>query len=257
MSNRIAAFVAAAAFLGLLGVPARANISVPPISGGMPAQRALLRHVVTALGGTQVQRIAISRAGAGGVKLVMQPGRLDRSRASTSVRLQWDAQLVAYSLLRLSQQRSLPPVLGFSVEGQSRSFRSLRPRRLPAFARARILQPVQGAVTRSGGRVVELNLFRPAGPALAIVAAANRPAQFIQDRLAPIISASNSVAPRLDGFYVAVVDNRGSVVFAYSKAQQRGVSSTALWVRPDLLGCALNLPVENEVAPDGAPPCPT
>jgi hypothetical protein len=27
-------------------------------------------------------------------------------------------------------------------------------------------------------------------------------------------------------------------------------------VRPDLLGCAENLPVENEVAPDGAPTCP-
>lgn len=257
MSNRVAASVVAAGLLGLLVMPAEATVSALPISGGTPAQRTLLRHVVIALGGTQVRRIAISRVGTVGVKLVMEPGRFDRSRASQSVRLEWDAHLVAYSLLRLSQRQRLPPVLGFSVAGQSRSFRSVRPRRLPAFDRTRILRPVQSAAKQSGSRVVELNLFRPAGPALAVVTATARPAHFIQDRLAPVISASNSVAPRLDGFYVAVVDNHGSVVFAYGNAQQRGVSSTSLWVRPDLLGCAVNLPVENEVAPDGAPPCPS
>jgi hypothetical protein len=254
MGKRVAGLAAAAA---LLADPAGAVVSSPPVYGGTPAQRALLRHVVTALGGTQVSRIAISRVGRGGVNLVMQPNRLDRSRASQSVRLQWDAQLVAYSFLRLSEHQDLPPVLGFSVAGHSWSFRSARPRPLPAFDRSRILRPVQSAQKRSGGKVLELNLFRPAGPALTVVTATARPAQFIHHRLAPVISALNGVAPRLDGFYVAIVDNRGAAVFAYSKVQERGVSSTALWVRSDLRRCAENLPVENEVAPDGAPRCPS
>jgi hypothetical protein len=131
------------------------------------------------------------------------------------------------------------------------------PRVLPAFDWQRIVGPVRQAVTRSGAaRVAELDLLRPSGPTLAVVVVATRPAQFIKQRLAPVITALNRIVPRVDGFYVAVTDARRSIVLAYSRVDLRGTSSTTLWVRPDLLGCAENLPVETEVAPDGAPPCP-
>jgi hypothetical protein len=191
------------------------------------------------------------------MRLVMQPSRLERSRVRTSVRLGWDAYLVAYSFLKRSRARGLPPVVGYSVAGETRTFRSPVPRILPRFARQRIVAPVRRAVTRSGAaRVAEFDLLRPAGPAFAVVVVANRPAFFIQRRLAPVITALNRIVPQVDGFYVAVTDARRSIVFAYSRVELRGTSSTTLWVRPDLLGCAENLPVENEVAPDGAPTCP-
>ena len=228
-----------------------------PIVHGSPTQREVLRRILRAVGPTQIRSVAIQRTSGNRVRLVMQPSRFDRSRANTSVRLGWDAYLVTYSFLRRSRERKLPPVGGFSVAGETRTFRSLTPRMLPQFDRRRIVAPVQRAVTRSGAaKVIEFDLLRPAGPAFAVVVAAKRPAYFLEHRFAPIITALNGIVPRVDGFYVAVTDARRSIVFAYSRVELRGTSSTTLWVRPDLLGCAENLPVSNEVAPDGAPPCP-
>ena len=109
---------------------------------------------------------------------------------------------------------------------------------------------------RSGGRLIEFNVFRPAGPAFALVVSAEHPGRFIQHRLEPIIAALNNIAPRVDGFYVAVTDSRQRVVFAYGRAEMRGENASTVYVREDLAGCAENLPVSVEVAPDGAPPCP-
>jgi hypothetical protein len=164
--------------------------------------------------------------------------------------------MVAYSLLRLAPEHGLAPVVGFSVAGRKTAFRSLKPRVLPAFDRSRIVPPVGRAVKASSAKLVEFNLFRPAGPAFAVVVASDHAARFIAAQLAPIIAALNRITGRLDGFYVAVVDARRSVVFAYSRLDLRGQTSTALYVRADLRGCAEDLPVANEVAPDGAPPCP-
>jgi hypothetical protein len=231
--------------------------SIPPVVHGSAAQRDLLRQILRAMGPTQIRSVAIQRTSGNRVRLAMQPSRLDRSRVSTSVRLGWDAYVVAYSFLKRSRERGLPPVVGYSVAGETRAFRSLVPRILPRFDRQRIVAPVRRAVTRSGAaRVVEFDLIRPAGPAFAVVVVANRPALFIQRRLGPVIAALNRIVPQVDGFYVAVTDARRSIVFAYSRVELRAMSSTTLWVRPDLLGCAEDLPVANEVDPDGAPPCP-
>jgi hypothetical protein len=228
-----------------------------PIVHGSSAQRDVLRQILQAMGPTQIHSITIQRTSDNRVRLVMQPSRFDRSPANLSVRLGWDAYVVTYSFLKRSRERNLPPVVGYSIAGESHTFRSLKPRILPRFDRQRIVIPVRRAVARSGAaKVVDLDLLRPAGPAFVVVVAANRPAYFLERRLAPIITALNRIVPRVDGFYVAVTNARRSIVFAYSRVELRATSSTTLWVRPDLLGCAENLPVSNEVAPDGAPPCP-
>jgi hypothetical protein len=255
MVRRVAALVGISSALAVPAAAVEIGAS-PPIVHGSSAQRDLLRQILRAMGPTQIRRVTIQRTSSG-VRLAMQPGRLDRSRVSTSVRLRWDASVVTYSLLKRSRKRGLPPVVGYSVAGETRTFRSLVPRILSRFDRQRIVGPVQRAVTRSGATsIAELDLVRPSGPALAVVMVANRPALFIQKRLAPVIAALNRIVPRVDGFYVGVTDARRSIVFAYSRAERRAESSTELWVRPNLLGCAENLPVENEIAPDSAPPCP-
>ena len=254
-----ASLVAASILVGATAFAATAveERSIPPVVHGSAAQRDLLRQILRAMGPTQIRSVAIQRTSDNQVRLVMQPSRRDPSRVSTSVRLGWEANVVAYSFLKRSRARGLPPVVGYSVAGETRTYRSLAPRVLPAFERQRIVRPVRRAVTRSGAaRIAEFDLLRPSGPSFAVVVVATRPAQFIQQRLAPVIAALNRIVPRVDGFYVAVTDDRRSTVFAYSRVELRGTSSTPLWVRPDLLGCAENLPVENEVAPDGAPPCP-
>jgi hypothetical protein len=258
LRNVTASLLAAAIAVGATAFAATAvEQSIPPVVQGSAAQRDALREILRAMGPTQIRSVAIQRTSDNRVRLAMQPSRLDRSRATTSVRLEWDAYVVAYSFLKRSRERGLPPVVGYSVAGETRTFRSLVPRILPRFDRQRIVAPVRRAVTKSGAaRVAEFDLLRPAGPAFAVVVVANRPAFFIQRRLALLITALNRIVPHVDGFYVAVTDARRSIVFAYSRVELRGTSSTTLWVRPDLLGCAENLPVENEVAPDGAPSCP-
>jgi hypothetical protein len=259
LRNATALLVAAAVAVGATTLAATAvERSAPPVLHGSAAQRDVLREILRVMGPTQIRSVAIERMSGNRVRLAMQPSRLDRSRVSTSVRLGWDAYVVTYSFLKRSRARGLPPVAGYSVAGETHTFRSLVPRTLPRFERQRIVAPVRRAVTRSGAaRVAEFDLLRPAGPVLAVVVVAHRPAPFIQRRLAPVITALNRIVPQVDGFYVAVTDARRSTVFAYSRVELRGTSSTTLWVRPDLRGCAKDLPVENEVAPDGAPPCPT
>ena len=254
-----ASLVAASVLVGATAFAATAveERSIPPVVHGSAAQRDLLRQILRAMGPTQIRSVSIQPTSGNGVRLAMRPNHLDRSRVSTSVRLGWDAYVVAYSFLKRSRGRGLPPVVGYSVAGDTRTFRTPVPRILPQFDRQRIIGPVRRAVTRSGAAsVAELELLRPAGPAVAVAVVASRPAFFIQRRLAPIIRALNRIVPRVDGFYAAVIGAWGSIVFAYSRVELRGTSSTTVWVRPDLLGCAENLPVENEVAPDGAPPCP-
>jgi hypothetical protein len=259
VSRTLSAFlVAASVFVAATAFAATAveKRSIPPVVHGSAAQRDLLRQILRAMGPTKIRSVSIKPASDNGVRLAMQPNRLDRSRVSTSVRLGWDAYVVAYSFLKRSRERGLPPVVGYSVAGDSHTFRSPVPRILPQYDRQRILGPVQRAVARSrAASVAEFELLRPAGPAVAVAVVTNRPAFFIRRRLAPIIRALNRIVPRVDGFYVAVTDARRSILFAYSRVELRGTSSTTIWVRPDLLGCAENLPVENEVAPDGAPPC--
>ena len=94
------------------------------------------------MGPTQIRSVAIQRTSDNRVRLAMQPSRLDRSRVSTSVRLGWDAYVAAYSLLKRSRERGLPPVAGYSVAGETRTFRSPVPRILPRFDRQRIVAPV-------------------------------------------------------------------------------------------------------------------
>jgi hypothetical protein len=256
--NATVSLVATAVVIGATAFAATAvERSIPPVVHGSAPQRDVLRQILRAMGPTQIRSVAIQPTSGNRVRLAMQPSRLDRSRVSTSVRVRWDAYVVAYSFLKRSRARGLPPVVGYAVAGETRTFRSLVPRILPRFDHQRIVAPVRRAVTKSGAaRVAAFDLLRPAGPAFAVVVVANRPAFFIQRRLAPVITALNRIVPQVDGFYVAVADAHRSIVFAYSRVELRGTSSTTLWVRPDLLGCAENLPVENEVAPDGAPPCP-
>lgn len=250
--------VLAASVIGAVSsVPASPEKSTAtPIAGGTKAQRALLREILRAMGGTQIQRIRVESS-TDGLRLVMWPPRLDRSRANVSVRVGWDAHVTAFTFARLSRARGGPSVAGYSILGQRTAFGSTKGRTLPLFDRRKIVRPVGRAVKRSGARLIEFNLFRPRGPAFAVVVEAPKPARFIELRLAPIIAALNSVSRRIDGFYIAVADAKRSVVFAYGRVDlPPGLNSTTLYVREDLTGCAESLPVQNEVAPDSDPPCP-
>jgi len=225
------------------------------VTGGTHAQRVLLREILHRMGGTQISGIHI-KPSAMGVQLLMQPTRLDRSRTNLSIRLRWDAEMTAYSFAKLSDSRGFPLVMGYSILGQPGTFRESEPRVKRRFDREQIVPPVGMAVRRSGARLLEFNVFRPSEAVVAVVVSTPRPAHFIRNRLGPIITALIGVHGRIDGFYVAVTNSAREVVFAYARTDRPRSSTSTLFVRPDLQGCAENLAVGVEVAPDTDPPCP-
>lgn len=237
---------------------AQASASRTVIVGGTAGERALLRGIVLRLGGTSIARIAVVPSTKYGVLLEFEPRGTSTTPDQYRVRLQWEESLVAAMYKRRARAAGLRTAVDFSGvlhPLQSRELRlatcCLRP-----FRREHIVTPVRSAVRQAGGKLVELNLFRPADPAFAVVVQAARPAAFVQRRLGRIILALNTVARRrLAGFYVAVTDRTRSVVFAYSALEVLGTYT--YFVRPDLLGCAKELPIANEVAPDLDPPCPS
>jgi hypothetical protein len=222
------------------------------IVGATKAQRTVLRGILESMGGTLIERIELARLRDGRVRVDFQPRELGTPR---TVRIAWDEGVVAMMFARASRERRLPPVAGYVGTAQGRATGARVPvsGNRASFDRSAIVKPVGGAVRRSGGRVIEFNLFRPLDrPVFAVVISAPRPGRFIERRLAPIINAFPE--GRLDAFYVAVTDARRKVVFAYSAV---GVSAFTYHVRPDLAGCAKNLPIANEIDPeDVAPPCP-
>lgn len=199
--------------VGASATSARPKATATPIVGGTPAQRTTLRQILTAMGGTLIERIRIVPAGKGRVRLILEPQGPESAPAQIRVRLAWEEQIVSASFFRWSLQRHLPRVVGFNANRRL----TLQQPRLLAFDRARIVKPVRRAVNTSAARVVEFNLFRPHQPAFAVVVSAADPAAFIKQRLPAMTAALNRAAElRLDGYYIAVVDSLRSVALAYA-----------------------------------------
>jgi hypothetical protein len=232
-----------------------ASSSKTIITGGTVAQRAELRAILKSLGGTQITSVRISSSPKG-VSLFMEPAGFASTLGEVVPRVMWDAQLTAHAFAQASRTHGFAPVTQFSVFGAPQMIDPSSTRVLPSFDRKAIVPPVGQALKRAGARLIEFNLFRTPDPAFAVVVVAADPARFIKRRLAPIIDALNRATARTTGVYIAVTDARHSVVFAYALVDTSRSRSTSLYVRPDLVGCAELLPVENEVAPEGAPPCP-
>jgi hypothetical protein len=89
--------------------------------------------------------------------------------------------------------------------------------------------------------------------AIALSVAADNPARFLKTKLRPLIGTLGAQRQRLEGIYVAVLDDRSRLALEWG-AWTRNPAGT-YWVRRDLANCS---PIEQSEPPGSQkpPPCP-
>jgi hypothetical protein len=230
------------------------------VRGGPQRERALLRSVLSGMQKTTLTRVAIGplearREADGGaavpITFTLVPG-------GPTVRRQWDEWIVAGAFSR----RLLAAGLSAEVDGaDGRGGFTARPklpgqpdpRPLSRSQEAAVVKGIRSAARRSGGDVVRLEVHRPYGVAVALSLAAEDPASFLKGKLRPLIGRLSAHRQRLEGIYLAVLDERGRLALEWGAWTRNPAGS--YWVRRDLANCS---PIEQSEPPGSEPPpdCP-
>jgi hypothetical protein len=231
----------------------------PVVEGGPPRERALMRRVVRGMQKTTLTRIAIGR--------LKGRRKTDGRRAvpisfasvrGASVRRQWDEWIVAGAFSRRLQAAGLPAVVdatgragGFTARPKLRGQPDPRP--LSRGQQTAIVRGVRNATRQSGGDVVRLEVHRPYGVAVALVLAAADPARFLKEKLRPLMQKLDVHRPRLEGLYLAVLDDSRRLAVEWGSWTRNPAGS--YWVRRDLANCS---PIKQSEPPGTEPPpaCP-
>jgi hypothetical protein len=242
--------------------PARAPLKLvdnTAVEGGPQRERDLLRRAAGGMGKTTLTRIRIGplqgrRKGDAGAAVPIAftpvPG--------ASVRRQWDEWIVAGAFSRRLLAAGLPAeVDGADREGGFTARPKLRrqpdPQPLPRRREQAVVNGVRKAARSSGADVVALDVHRPYGVAVTLALAPDDPARFLKNRLRPLIAALDVHRPRLEGIYLAVLDQDRRLVLEWASWTRNPAGS--YWVRHDLANCS---PIQQS-APPGAeapPDCP-
>jgi hypothetical protein len=229
------------------------------VEGGSTRERALLRRAVDGMKRTTLRRITIgpvasrrktNGARAVAIRFTAVPGE--------AARRQWDEWIVAGAFSRRLAAAGLPAqVDGADERGGFTARPRLRgnpdPRPLGA-RRAGIVRGIDRAARKSGGAVVRLEVHQPYGVAVALAVAAKDPASFLKTRLRPLLRSLDVYRPRLEGLYVAVLDEELRLALEWGSWTRNPAGS--YWVRNDLTNCS---PIRQSAPPgeEPPPPCPT
>jgi hypothetical protein len=231
------------------------------VRGGLERERDLLRSVLRGMQKTTLTRVAIgpvrARRETDGSAAV--PITFTAARGGPSVRRQWEEWIVAGAFSRRLLAAGLPAeVDGSGKEGGFTARPRLPgqpdPRPLSRSQVAAVTKGIRTAARRSGGEVVRLEVHRPYGAAIALSLAADDPATFLKERLRPLIGRLTVQRRRLEGVYLAVLDERRRLALEFG-AWTRNPAG-AYWVRRDLANC---IPIEQSEPPgaEKPPPCPS
>jgi hypothetical protein len=175
-----------------------------------------------------------------------------------SVRRQWDEWIVAGAFSRRLLGAGLPAeVDATGGEGGFTARPKLPgqpdPRRLSRSQEEAAIKRIRSAVRRSGGKIVLLEVHRPYGVAVALSLTADDPAAFLKEKLRPLIGSLGVQRQRLEGMYLAVLDEERRLVLEWGAWTRNPAGS--YWVRRDLANCS---PIEQSEPPgaEEPPPCP-
>jgi hypothetical protein len=242
--------------------PSRASpplVEKTVVEGGSRRERALLQRVVNGMKKTTIKRITIapaaSRRATNGAKAV---AIRYTSAPGMTTRRQWDQWIVAGAFSRRLAAARLPAQVdagdergGFTARPRLKGNpdpRPLNPRK------AGIVKGIDRAARKSGGAVVRLEVHQPYGVAIALSVAAKDPADFLKTRLRPLLRSLDTYRRRLEGVYVAVLDEELRLVLEWGSWTRNPAGS--YWVRNDLTNCS---PIRQSAPPgeEPPPPCPT
>jgi hypothetical protein len=243
-----------------------AQSRVPPklvdatvVEGGRRRERELLTRVVRGMGKTALTRVEIGPLdgrretdGATAVPVTFTPV------PGPSVRRQWEEWIVAGAFSRRLRAADLPAEVDgadrdASFTARPRVRRQPDPKPLSRRQEAALVDGIRGAARRSGGDVVALEVHRPYGVAVALSLGADEPASFLQSKLRPLMERLDGYRPRLEGMYLAVLDERRRLVLEWGSWTRNPAGS--YWVRRDLANCS---PIRQSEPPgaEPSPPCP-
>lgn len=239
------------------GRPQPTLVDSTAVEGGPPRERSVLTRVVGGMEKTTLTQVTIVASDAGAengaaVAVTFTSG------GRPSVRRQWEAWVVAGGFSRRLAAARLPATV--DARGDQGSFTARPrvrgqpdPRPLSRTDVAAITRRLRAAVTRSGADIVRIEIHRPYGAAVVLSIAAEDPARFLKNRLRGVMNSVFAHRRRLEGIYLAVLDERRRVVMEWGSWTRNPAGS--YWVRRDLANCS---PIRQS-EPKGTaqpPPCP-
>lgn len=230
------------------------------VKGGSQRERALLRRVLRGMQKTTLARVAIgapsARRGDEGDAAV--PIAFTPAPGGATVRRQWDEWIVAGAFSRRLDAAGLPAEVSATDPKGSFIARPKLPQRpdprpLARREEAAVLKGIRRAAKRSGGDVGRLEVHRPYGMAVALSLAVEDPAAFLNKELRPLMGRLNASRQRLEGLYLAVLDERRLLALEWGTWTRNPAGM--YWVRQDLANCS---PIRQSGPPgaDPPPPCP-
>jgi hypothetical protein len=224
-----------------------------PITGGSPAQRALLREVVSGFGPTRSRRFAL--APLAGHWNVPTPGAVSLTAYGKGSRPEWESWVLTGAFNVRARERGVPPiaVAGSGDVASNAGGVGTGPPRATAGGAAQLATRIERAADRFDVEIVRATVHRPYGLAASVVVRPDDPAAFLRHRVLAFTAAIGDRFESLDGLYLLVLDTRNSRVLLSMNGSRLSIGGVA--VRPDLEACSPFLHRSSTSAP-APPPCP-
>jgi hypothetical protein len=235
-------------------------VAATAVEGGSAREQSLVENVVAGMDKTSLEGIAIRPAT---TRRETAAGKVVAVTFTTipaeTIRRQWDEWIVAGALSRRLLAAGLPAEVdaqdsrgGFTAQPRLKGKPDPKP--LPKNREAAIVKALRNAATKSNTEVVTLELHRPYGTAIALSLAPADTVAFLRSGLRPFLQTLDVHRPKLEGVYVAVLDEEGKLALEWGSWTRNPAG--AYWVRHDLANCS---PIRQSEPPGTEPPpaCPT
>jgi hypothetical protein len=236
------------AFVALIALVASAAASAaqrPTVSGGVPAQAALLRRILMRMGPLHFTSVELLRARSEHWSVSSPDAVLVRFDAPTDrLRTEWEEWLAAGAFMSRSGYAGLPPVsiVESTLKGRANGgmrlsqSRSTHIHRATPAAVGRLRRRLVRVIRRSGGHLDHLSIIRPYGLGYALVVRIGRPAYYLKYRARKLLRTLDDRWTRYEGAYIEVVDSHGRRVWVTAGSSR--LQTGGGWIRPDLEGCS-------------------
>lgn len=216
----VAAALLAAGVVAALGAPG----AHAAITGGSPAQRALLREIVATLPPYRLGRLRIAPV----------PGGVAVRAPVQAIRPTWKLLVAGAAFSDRSADGDLPPVV--EVDARHAGWRTSNAgQRPPRATEARVdatRRRLRHLAQDSGARRFQLTVSTPDAVAVVLRLHVARAAAFLQHRLRPLVIHAQAHQASYDGLLIEV-DDRHGMAWADAETLLGGES----FVRPGLAGC--------------------
>ena len=235
-------------------------VTATVVEGGSTRERSLLREVVAGMEDTSLREIAIQPAAQ---RREVEGGRAMAITFTTipaaTIRRQWDQWIVSGAFSRRLLAADLPAEVDAQDDrgafvARPRLKGKPDPQPLPKARDAAIVKALRNSAAKAKVEVVTLEVHRPYGTAIALSLAPDDTVAFMKSELRPFLERLDAHRPRLEGVYVAVLDEERQLALEWASWTRNPAG--VYWVRRDLANCS---PIRQSEPPGTEPPpaCPT